>query len=74
VRSFEKNILASFSSKPPQIETTIRAWQWRFTRSHVTYLCVAAGNELKLRCSNVKQLRQNGMLQKEGSFLASPKT
>ena len=31
----KNNIPASLSSKSPLIETSIRAWQWRFTRYHI---------------------------------------
>ena len=37
------NIPASLSSKSPQIETRIPAWQWRFMHSHVANLFVVAG-------------------------------
>ena len=74
----KNNIPASLSSKSPLIETSIRAWQWRFTRYHIP--AFGCGNELNSTQAQVKEknarefkLRQNSILQ-NGSFFGPPKT
>ena len=73
----KNNIPASLSSKSPLIETSIRAWQWRFTRYHIPAFGCQKRTQLKLRWRKKmranSKLRQNSILQ-NGSFFGPPKT